>query len=421
MSRISRKNASLLIGFMVIMASLTFCQSSNSDRTLPAEWETKEAVWIGFRTNASGSRYDSVTIPIIKILSESITTNILIESSSLLPEGKSYFVSFGIDTSRINIIYHSPLNIWLRDTGPMMVFNHEKLIQACDFKYTHYNNIPFDSTDSISKSYEGLDREIASLIGIETINSSLTLEGGAIESDGAGTLILVDSLLLKRNPGLSKKQIEKELQRTLGANTFIWLNEGLIQDSQGSTYLGDMFWANGTGGHTDQFVRFANDSTILLAWEFEISNQKDSLRIINNKRLERNFQILTKATNHKGEKFSIIKIPISDHFYQTRQINSALQKGLSDVPDYQYTDTVKMLACTSYLNYLIANKLVIIPKYWRVGLPLSQKNKDDSVLKIFREIFPDYSIHQVNPLELNYSGGGLHCIYFTQPKISNNY
>jgi len=53
-------------------------------------------------------------------------------------------------------------------------------------------------------------------------------------------------------------------------------------------------------------------------------------------------------------------------------------------------------------------------------MPLSQKNKDDSVLKMFGEIFPDYAIYQVNPLELNYAGGGLHCIYFTQPKISVN-
>jgi len=414
------ENSSLLIAFMVIMVSLTCCQFTNSDRTMPAEWDENEAVWIGFRTNTSGSRYDSVTIPAIKALSEFISTNILIENPSLLPEGKSYFASFGVDTSKINIICQSPLTIWLRDTGPIFVFDDAKEIRASDFKYTHYNNLAFDSTDSISKSFEAIDRSIASLIGIESIHSSITLEGGAIESDGEGTLILVESVLLERNPGLSKRQIEKEIQRTLGTKTFIWLKEGLIQDSEGSTYLGDMFWANGTGGHSDQFVRFANDHTILLAWEFDILNQKDSIRIINNKRMESNFQILSKATNHKGEKFSIIKIPTSDHFFETRKINAALQEGLSDIPEYQNNDSVKMLACTSYLNYLISNNLLIIPKYWRMGLPLSQKYKDDSVMQIFRDLFPDYTIYQLNPLALNYAGGGLHCIYFNQPEIANN-
>jgi len=415
------KKPCALKGLIVIIFVIASCQFSKTDKTLAAEWETNEAVWIGFRTTANGSRYDSVTIPVIKALSDFITTNIVIESPSLLPEGKSYFTAFNIDTSRINLIYQSPLNIWLRDTGPIFVFDDAKEMQASDFKYTHYKNLAFDSANSISKSFEGIDRSIASLIGIETIHSSITLEGGAIESDGGGTLILVESVLLERNPGISKKKIEKELHRTLGTKTFIWLKEGLIQDSNGSTYLGDMFWANGTGGHCDQFVRFANDSTILLAWEFDILNQTDSIRIINNKRMESNFQILARATNHNREKFSIIKIPTSDHFFETKKINAALQEGLSDLPEYQIADSIKMLACTSYLNYVISNNILIIPKYWRMGLPLSQKNKDDSVMQIFRNLFPEYTIYQVNPLALNYAGGGLHCIYFNQPEIANKH
>jgi agmatine deiminase len=380
------------------------------DIRYPGEWEPQESVWICFRTGNSGSMYDSVTIPVIRKLSEHVKTCILIENDTLLPEGLAFFAKQGIDTTRLQIICFPIPDFWYRDYGPIIVNNQNGKLYACDFKFTRYSNIPFRSVSKDIKEYNSVDMKLARLMGIPVKSSWLVIEGGAIETNGAGTLILVDSLILKRNPGATKMQIEKEFSRILGIKTFLWMKGGLFQDPYGSAYFDNLLWASGTGGHTDHFVRFANDSTVLLYWEYDTITFPDAVKRMNYIRMSENLKIIESATDHRGRKFKVVKIPSPGVIYRSRAINKDLLGAMSELPARFKTDSIKLIACCSYLNYLITNNLVIIPKYAYKASDI-QNETDGIVKKIFTELYPGREIYQLNPLILNYGGGGLHCIY----------
>ena len=396
----------LLLLWLVYASSLN---NTYSQFVTPAEWDSHECIWVSFRTASTGCKYDSITIPIIKLLTQKVTTNILVENQHLLAEGKLFFSKFDIDTSNINLVYFSPLDFWLRDTGPVFIKNKSNKIQVCDFRYTAYKNVPFKSVSNRVRLMEEIDRKLAHLYGWKVRKSKIVMEGGAYETNGAGTIILVDSLILKRNQGLSKQQIEKELQKKMGVQSFIWLNEGLTQDPNGSKYLGEFFYATGTGGHTDHFVRFANDSTILLYWESDSIKNQNPISRINRERMAKNLEIINKFVDHRGKKMTVIKIPSPGLIYKTQVINKALQSGLSELPIDTPIDSIKIVACTGYLNYLISNNLVILPKYGVMD--------DNQAKKIFTKIYPNHEIFQINPLQLNYAAGGIRCIYRQQPYL----
>lgn len=80
-------------------------------------------------------------------------------------------------------------------------------------------------------------------------------------------------------------------------------------------------------------------------------------------------------------------------------------------------DTIVYVPIMSYLNFTISNGVVLIHKYWQEGIPESEKKKDEQVYTLFKRLFPDRKIVQINPLALNWFGGGVHCSTQQQPKL----
>ena len=123
----------------------------------------------------------------------------------------------------------------------------------------------------------------------------------------------------ERNPGVTKLKLENALKDYLNVSNFIWLNRGIDGDD--------------THGHVDDITRFVSQNTIMTAVE---NNRKDK----NYKRLKENLKILKKSKIENGKKLKIIKIPM---------------------PKPIYIDNIKVPA--SYLNFYIANKIVLLPVF----------------------------------------------------------
>ena len=68
-----------------------------------------------------------------------------------------------------------------------------------------------------------------------------------------------------------------------------------------------------------------------------------------------------------------------------------------------------------YLNFIIANGIVVTARYWREGLPESLRHTDQQAAQSLAAAFPNRRIVQVDALALNYEGGGLHCYSRNQP------
>jgi agmatine deiminase len=270
---------------------------------------------------------------------------------------------------------------------------------------------------------------MASVEGAAILKTNIIQEGGAMEVNGKGCLILCEGTVLHRNPGKSRAEIEKEFKRILGVTKIIWLKEGLAEDplSKGARFItGKYFSAWGTGGHTDEFVRFANANTVMLAWLDISERSKNPLNEMNYNRMNENFDILQKSTDQDGKPFRIIKVPLPDliakpvvaredidDYTQTLDIEiSAFKKSARPTPG----DTLLRVSASSYLNYVISNGLVILPSYVESG---SSKEKEQRVKDIFQQQFPGRAIVFINQMPLNWEGGGLHCSTQQQPSTRN--
>ncbi len=417
------KNTSILL-----LISLLSCQAPKETQQktirIPAEFEPQEAIWLGFKTldTYGDTEADSITLEMIRAIHPYVDLKLIIENDTLVGDVFSDLHAEGIDTSRIELVFQANTDVWYRDPGPVFCITPENELGIIDFEYTNYNNISHDSISERARLFEALDRDIAERMGIPTIKSKIAIEGGALETNGKGTLIQVEAVTLGRNPHLSKEEIEDEYARCCGISKVIWLPRGVADDPLNRSHIVDNIFGVGTGGHTDEFVRFANDSTILLSWIDEEERAKNPINEMNYEILTEHYRILSEAVDAKGKKFNIVKIPHPDPYHYSLVVEDDWYQDdwwreQSEQTGLQTGDFVFWSYSCSYLNHLTTNSILLIPEY-RDGL--KRKNKKDSIAKsIFKSLYPDRKVVGINPLVFNGGGGGMHCRFQTQPKIIN--
>lgn len=106
----------------------------------------------------------------------------------------------------IHIVLLSQDDCWMRDTGPTFVKNSQTgEIGGIDWIFNGYSNKFNHDNDKF------IARSILSMQQLQRFASPLILEGGSIHTDGEGTLLTTEECLLKRNPMLSKSDIETQV------------------------------------------------------------------------------------------------------------------------------------------------------------------------------------------------------------------
>ena len=84
-------------------------------------------------------------------------------------------------------------------------------------------------------------------------------------------------------------------------------------------------------------------------------------------------------------------------------------------PGYEAKDSINLALASSYLNFILTDKLVVAAKYWKPGRPESTLKKDEEVLMLFKQLFPEKEVVQLNPEAFNHQGGGFHCYSYNEP------
>lgn len=192
-------------------------------------------------------------------------------------------------------------------------------------------------------------------------------------------------------------------QRKINLKNVIWLKKGIPQDDlfdNGSVI--DNIYGNGVHWHVDEFCRFADVQTTLLAQVDPADLALDPFYQVVHERLEESYQILKNASDQDGNPFKIIRVP---------QAPIIFDQGNYKGQAIFYTPV------TSYLNFVLTNNLVVIPAYYNPGDPDFIRQKDEQARKAFQEVFHSRKVVMINATELNYKGGGLHCITMHKPKI----
>lgn len=265
----------------------------------------------------------------------------------------------GTDMAQIDFVIAKSDDVWVRDTGPMFVYDETDSLVIADFGFDGWGEkTEFENDDQLPVA-AGRQKNIP-VIDL----SYFILEGGSIEMDGNGTLMACLSSVVSpnRNPRLTVEEAEEFLSRYLGAKNFIWLDGVLDEDI--------------TDAHIDGMARFLDDHTILTVSEEDFAELYESISM-------NDYRILKNAKNANGDPYEIVELPL------TRK-NA---KGL----DYK----------GSYLNYYIGNKTVLVPVY--------EDENDAAALELIAALYPEKKIVPVNVNGLFQYGGMLHCITQQQP------
>ncbi|MEX0772894.1 MAG: agmatine deiminase family protein [Balneolales bacterium] len=334
--------------------------------SMPPEWHRHSGTLLSWPVNREtwpGDRLDKVEkvyINIIRALYKYETIHLLVHDESVRNRVFKMLYSAGIPDDSINFHLHPSNDVWARDFGPIYIINDSGNAAITNWDYNAWGGKypPFESDNKVP-AY------LAKKFNQKVFKPDLVLEGGSIETNGAGVILTTESVLLNpnRNSRYSKGDIEDYLKEYLGHEHIVWLKDGLKGDD--------------TDGHIDDLVRFVSENTIVAAL---CDDPKD----VNYETLLHNYEILKSVNNPLGEKFEIITMPMP----QTK-IDGTTVDGSEYVP-------------ASYANFYIANGVILLPLY--------DDRYDEQVLNLFRQLFPDREIVGINCADLVWGQGGIHCI-----------
>lgn len=393
---------------------------------MPAEWEKQQAVFVNYagnpRDTITTEQVHKVCRDIIRELSLVTRVYVLINEEYKKDSLEKLFKVAGVQNANVILVpVYRLFSMGVpRDYGPMITKNKEGKNEIVRFHwdYVGANFVNPDTAwvktrDAIRDLYY---KQMSRLLGMTVKDYPLTMEGGEIELNGKGAALLVDSFSLPRNPFLSKKQQDSLLYLSLGVTKTIWLREGAAEDPGAGTKANivDNIYGYGVGGHVDEFARFVNPTTIFLAMPSLKEAMTDPVKKITYDRMKLNEKILKESTDQDGNPFNIIYIPVPDVIPELYTVDSTnLQFPVSalrrDFPNWKQGEIIRFMPAVSYLNFLVFNQIVLIPKYWRPGFPQSCKQKDEQVRKMFATYFPGKKIVQIDTWGINRVGGGIHC------------
>ncbi|MBC9926641.1 agmatine deiminase family protein [Leucobacter sp. cx-169] len=263
----------------------------------------------------------------------------------------------------------APLNdAWMRDIGPSFVIGDDGQLGAVDFVFNGWGGQEWASWDKD----QHIGRIVAEAAGAELISSKMVNEGGGIQVDGTGRVIVTRTVQLDpgRNPRLSQQDVEAELARTIGVDSVLWLPRGLARDHE--TF--------GTRGHSDILAAFATPEVLLMHRQDSQSHPDHAIARENRAVAERYFA-------EHGRAPEIIDLPAPE--------------ALRD--DEGFVDY-------SYINHLVINGAVLACAF--------DDPSDDRALGVLREVYPGREVIGIDARPLFARGGGIHCITQQQPKVS---
>ena len=268
-----------------------------------------------------------------------------------------------------NIVLHAlPTNdTWARDHGGITIFEEGKPV-LLDFRFNGWGLKFAAHQDNLLTRRMYRDGLFAEKVKYRNMQH-LVLEGGALESDGEGTLLTTADCLMapNRNDHLSKTEIEEELKKTFHLQRVLWLHHGYLEGDD-------------TDSHIDTLARFCDPQTIAyVRCEDTTDVQYEALQ-----KMEAELQLFKTMD---GQTYRLIALPMAD---------MTVDEDGHRLP-------------ATYANFLIINEVVLLPFY-------GSENKDQQAREALQEAFPQHEIIGINCEPLIRQHGSLHCITMQYPE-----
>jgi agmatine deiminase len=337
----------------------------------PAEWEPHSATWLAWPHHEPDWPGKLAPIPwvyaeIARVLHRYERVEILCHDEDVRENARLHLAAHGVESNvRLHLVPTD--RVWLRDSAPTGVVNGDGEVALVNWKFNAWAKYPnYDRDAAVGPSVE----RITGHRRLEPIrpdtHERVVLEGGAIETDGAGTLLVTEECLLSpvqaRNPGLSTTGYEQVFHDYLGIRQTIWLGEGCVGDD--------------THGHIDDIARFTAPGTIVLAYEEDPADD-------NHSRSVENWDRLQLAGGDRGT-LKVVKLPFP----------RAVTMNGERLP-------------ASYANFYVANGVVLVPTF--------NDRNDRVALNVLTELFPDRHVVGIHAVDLVWGLGTLHCLTQQEP------
>ena len=311
------------------------------------EWAPHQAVWIGFPSAAD--LWESDLAPAqaeVAAFAEAVHAEGKGEEVWLVAADEGSAAEARRLAPFANILVEPFGDIWLRDTGPIIVATGEGR-RAQGFGFNGWGgkyDLPGD--DSIGE-------RLARLASLPYAKADWILEGGAVDGDGSGTFLTTEQCLLNsnRNPGLGKEETEKRLRRDLGATRVIWLGDGLLNDH--------------TDGHVDNLARFVGPGRVAIPEATDDDPNAAAYADAAEALLDADLEV--------------VAIPSP----------GLVERGGEIVP-------------ASYMNFYIGNAAVVVPQYGAAN--------DAAAVEAIQALFPDRRAIGLRADHILTGGGSFHCI-----------
>ncbi len=333
----------------------------------PAEWHPHAATWLTFPHNDHSWQGDRLArmrpqyIQFIKAISQGERVCINANDEQLKTDILHWLGEAGVDVNQIRILVNPTNDAWCRDHGPAFLINPqtgERLIVNWDYNAWGGKYPPYGDDDA-------LPVRIAERLGLPVVTPGIVMEGGAVEFNGAGTVLTSKSCLLNpnRNPHLSQAQIEQYLSDYYGVEQVLWVEGGIVGDD--------------TDGHIDDTTRFVSEDTVVACVETDSSDENFEV-------LQTNLRLLRQMRLLNGKPLNVIELPM---------------------PKAVILDGFRTPG--SYANFLICNAGVIVPVF---------NNPHDGVaVDILEKAFPDRKIIPLLADEIIWGQGSFHCLSQQEP------
>jgi agmatine deiminase len=336
---------------------------------MPAEWEPHRATWIAWPHHEPDWPGKIEAIPwvyaeIVRVLHAHEHVEILCHDQLVREDAEVKLAAHGCNPAGYTLHVTPYDRNWLRDSAPTVVFAADGSPTLADWQFNawaKYDNYALDAQ---------LGGAIAQLTHLPRVEprrpdgQHMVLEGGAIDTNGVGTLLVTEECLLspvqERNPGLTQAGYERVFRETLGISQTVWLGEGCVGDD--------------THGHVDDVARFVDTNTVVLAYEEDPADD-NHLRSADN---------LLRLTLAAGGNLRVVKVPY---------------------PRQVVMDGQRLPA--SYANFYIANGVVLVPTF--------NDRNDRHALHILAGCFPDRDVVGIHAVDLVWGLGTLHCLSQQEP------
>ncbi|KAG0076839.1 hypothetical protein BGZ90_008109 [Linnemannia elongata] len=331
--------------------------TSTPNVQIPPEWDLHQSTFMSWPTGwgALNNKVQSDIARVAKTISQFEPVQMLTPPSQV-NQAKAM-----LGSDQIVIVPMPVDDLWARDTLPLFLSDDKKLV-----------GVKYNFNGWGGKQYHKNDGRVASSVldylNLTGYRSELVLEGGSIETDGEGTLLMTESSIVNknRNPGMSRDEIDQVFKDELGVSKIIWVKGVKDHDI--------------TDSHIDSLARFVAPGVVMA------------------------MSVLKQATDAKGRRLKIIELP-EPNPEKVRQLPASDIKLCKKIGL-----DCKNGGLTSYVNFYIANGGIAMPEF-------GDKEADKIAQDIVQKAFPNRKVVSINIDYVAVGGGGIHCATHEVPRV----